>query len=460
MYMKRLVSTLLWGICLSLSISAQDKIVPSLQDYVELKERRVYYVDVTASMTGYNGSENIWDKVTKNLNKAIDNIEDEDTEIIIKTFTDSGHSVKTIASEYATEKGKKKLKARISELNPKQNTQCHTDIYVPFNDFYKRGIARGKVNYFFLMTDGSQYSKGADQLTAAIKKWNDKTDNGAKHIYGFYVMLCNGAQLSPYDSSIIDKQEHLWTVRSASVDINLIRPKKNEFVCNIRNKDAKRYIDIPMSGHIQNKGLSVCGENNYCKVERFEIKDNIIRVYLKNKKHLTQIPKLSTIEMQISSPKGKYDFLLSNKVSVTCDNLTPWAKISIGSGILILLILLIWFLLIKPTKYRTFKKFRKQVLIKHNGHITRQQNVVFTGARMVIFADKMTKQSILNRIFTGQIVTFVSPEFTSPITFKPTRNRKNSYMSGIGYSISQNPIPRNSRVTISNEQLSLEITLN
>jgi len=41
MYMKRLVSTLLWGICLSLSISAQDKIVPSLQDYVELKERRV-----------------------------------------------------------------------------------------------------------------------------------------------------------------------------------------------------------------------------------------------------------------------------------------------------------------------------------------------------------------------------------------------------------------------------------
>lgn len=164
--------------------------------------------------------------------------------------------------------------------------------------------------------------------------------------------------------------------------------------------------------------------------------------------------------MHISQPKGKYDFLLSNKVSVTCDNLTPWAKISIGLGILILLILLIWFLLIKPTKYRTFKKFRKQVLIKQNGRVTKQGNVMFTGARMVIFADQMVNQSILNRIFTGRVVTFVSPEFTSPITFKPTRNKKNAYMNGIGYSVSQSPIPRNGIVTITNQQLSLEITLN
>lgn len=266
--MKKLVSILL-GICLSISALAQDKI-PSLQNIVELKERRIYYVDITASMTGYNRNENIWNKVTTNLNKAIDNIQDEDTEIIIKTFTDSNHSVETIASEYATEKGKKKLKNRISELNPKQNTLCHTDIFVPFNDFYKQGIAKGKVNYFFLMTDGSQYSEGAEQLTMAIEKWNDKTKNGEKHIYGFYVMLCDSAQLSPKYSHSIKKQKHLWTIRSASVDINLIRPKKNEFVCNIRNNDSKRYIDIPMNGRIQEKGLSIHGENGYCKVERSE----------------------------------------------------------------------------------------------------------------------------------------------------------------------------------------------
>lgn len=460
MCMKKLVLALLCSICLPLSISAQDGAI-SLQDYVELKEQRVYYVDVTASMIGYNGSENIWNSVTKNLKKAIDNIQDESTEIVIKTFTDADSPITAIVSEYATEDGKKAIKDAINKLDPSQNTQCHTDIFLPFNDFYKYEISKTKVNYFFLMTDGHQYSKRAGQLTKVINGWNTETKNGEKHIYGFYVMLCDGAHLSPADSLCMAAQKHLWGVQSASVDINLIRPKKSKFVCDIRQKDSKRYIDIPMSGNISHAGLSISGENEFCRVDTFEIKDNSIRVYFANKKHLAQIPKISTMDnIIISQPRGEYDFLLADKVSVTCDNLTPWAKIGICIGSFVLLLLLIWFLLVKPSKYRTFKTFRKQVLIKHNGRITKQQNIVFTGARMVVFADKMMHQSILNKVFTGKIITFVSPEFTSPITFRPTSNRKNSYISGVGYSASQNPIVRNGVATITNKQLALEITLN
>lgn len=364
-------------------------------------------------------------------------------------------------SKYATKDGKEALKDTIDKIDPSQNTQCHTDIFLPFDDFYKHEIHKTKVNYFFLMTDGRQYSKRTGQLTKAINRWNTETKNGEKHIYGFYVMLCDGAHLAPADSLCMAAQKHLWGVQSASVDINLIRPKKSKFVCDIRQKDSKRYIDIPMSGNINHAGLSISGENEFCRVDTFEIKDNSIRVYFANKKHLTQIPKISTMDnITISQPQGEYDFLLTDKVAVTCDNLTPWAKIGICIGSFVLLLLLIWFLLVKPSKYRTFKTFRKQVLIKQNGRITKQQNVVFTRARMVIFADKRRHQSILNKVFTGKIITFVFPEFTNPITFKPTRNRKNSYMSGIGYSVSQSPIPRNGIVTVTNQQLSLEITLN
>lgn len=459
MYMKKLVLALLWSIGLPISILAQGAI--SLQDYVELKERRVYYVDVTASMIGYNGSENIWESVTQNLKKAIDNVQDESTEIVIKTFTDVDNPITAIVSEYATKNGKKAIKDAIDKLDPSKNTQCHTDIFLPFADFYKHEIAKTKVNYFFLMTDGHQYSKRAGQLIEVINEWNTETKNGKKHIYGFYVMLCDGAHLDSIASQSIAAQKHLWGVQSASVDINLIRPKKSKFVCDIRQRDSKCYIDIPMSGNISIAGLSISGENEFCKVDTFEIKDNSIRVYFTKKKHLTQIPKISTIDnIVISQPQGEYDFLLADKVSVTCDNMMPWAKIGICIGSLILLLLLIWFLLVKPSKYRTFKTFRKQVLIKHNGCITKQQNIVFSGARMVIFADKKRHQSILNKVFTGKIITFVSPEFAIPITFSPTRNRKNSYMSGIGYSVSQNPIPRNGIVTITNQQLSLSITLN
>ena len=51
-----------------------------------MNERRVYYLDITGSMAGYKGSPDIWDSVVSNLEKAIDNIEDENTEIVIKTF--------------------------------------------------------------------------------------------------------------------------------------------------------------------------------------------------------------------------------------------------------------------------------------------------------------------------------------------------------------------------------------
>ncbi len=421
-------------------------------------ERRVYYLDVTASMTGYNGSENIWDTVTSNLKKAIQAIPDEDTEVIIKTFTDANHPVEKIVSTQATAAGKKKICEKIDKLNPSQNTNCHTDIFVPFEDFYKHEISLTKVDYFFLMTDGNQYSSGINQLASTVAKWNNKTDKGKKHIYGFYVMLTPQAALSADMESTIQKQPHLWIVQTADVNINLVRPTKADFICNIRNK-KERFIDIPMSGNI--KELSARGSNEYVQVCKTEIKGQTLRVYFSlKKKHLSQIPQLSALDLTLTMPKTPFTYLLSNQVTVHCDNLTPWAKIGIGIGSGILLLLLLWFLLVKPVKYRTFKKLRKQMLLQKNGKILEQRNVEFTGARQVVFANKQVKQSFLNRLFTGKIVTYTSAEFTAPVTIQPMRNRKEAYVKALGYTVTPNPMPKSGVATLENKELGILITLN
>lgn len=92
-------------ICVGMSLTAQ----PIIEKFVEKPERMVYYLDVTASMTGYNNSQNIWNTVVTNLKHAINAINNPNTEIVIKTFTDANHNIETIVAEKTTPEGKKEL---------------------------------------------------------------------------------------------------------------------------------------------------------------------------------------------------------------------------------------------------------------------------------------------------------------------------------------------------------------
>ena len=151
---------------------------------------------------------------------------------------------------------------------------------------------------------------------------------------------------------------------------------------------------------------------------------------------------------------------MQKEVSIICSfpqEHTPlYAKLSI----IILTLLLLWFLVIKPIKYPTFKTYRKNILISKAGKIQTQHKVTFTGARKVIFANKVQQQSTLNKIFCGKIVTYVNADFESPISFTPTRNRKAAHAVGHSYNITPNPIQRSGVATITNQQKQLQITLN
>ena len=139
-------------------------------------------------------------------------------------------------------------------------------------------------------------------------------------------------------------------------------------------------------------------------------------------------------------------------------SLNPLAWVFIWIGVAIVATLLIWFCIIKPIKYKTFRNFSKTIIVKQNNKIVAQFKVNFKGARKVIFADRPFKQHFLNRIFTGKIMSIVRPQFTSPLTFIPF-DKNFAAIYGTGYSASPNRIPRNGTAQITNRQNNLQISL-
>ena len=83
------------------------------------KERRVYYLDCSYSMV----SNKIWDKVCSNLKKAIDNVNDETTELIVIPFALDHNGGIQVIKAYATENGKKTIKDKISLIKPSKSSR-------------------------------------------------------------------------------------------------------------------------------------------------------------------------------------------------------------------------------------------------------------------------------------------------------------------------------------------------
>lgn len=174
--MRKILQLFLWTFCVFLcacgKITDKGKADPSPKDYNATQytneykvenERRVYYLDITASMDGYNNHPKIWNDVKENLISALQAIDKDETEILVIPFTDHKTPLSPLGKDVSekhdgifTKKDINKLVAAIRDLDTLRNV--HTDLYLPFADFYGKRIDNTKVNYFFLLTDGGQTS--------------------------------------------------------------------------------------------------------------------------------------------------------------------------------------------------------------------------------------------------------------------------------------------------------------
>lgn len=275
------------------------------------EERRVYYLDRSYSMVSPN---KIWEKVCDNLMNAIDNVEDETTELIVVPFAVDGqhHSVLEAFTQKATSAGKEELKKKIRAIRPSTHSMTyHSD---PIKDFYNNRVANDKITYMFLMTDGLNEEK-PDLFLPELERWQSKY--GQKDVYGFYVML-NPSARNPNVSNIINKTDHLWEVETADVNINLIRFVDNcKF--NVRNDE---YVDIPISGKIGNLTFTLSCNNNYYKIQNTQQENDYIRLYIQHPGYdEASLPKDEQLLVNITvAGAGNFDFLVTEQIKVQCCN--------------------------------------------------------------------------------------------------------------------------------------------
>lgn len=108
-------------------------------------------------------------------------------------------------------------------------------------------------------------------------------------------------------------------------------------------------------------------------------------------------------------PVDQYQLSLRSKYSIVWN---PLKTILMWIGILILAALLLWFLLVKHFIYPTIKVKTIQI----NDPYFSKVNV--KGKRRVVFTNKKMEQSMINRIFTGEILYKKNDVWTSPLAFE------------------------------------------
>lgn len=280
-----------------------------LSNYAQiLKEKRVYYLDCSYSMV----TNKIWDDVCNNLKKAIDNVNDETTELVVIPFA-LGHNGGTkVLNAMATKEGKETLKNQISSIVPSKSSMTYH--YIPLQDFYFNRVNPAKVTYMFLMTDGQDEYGDKGKFLSMLKQWQEKY--GDKNVYGFYVMLHKSA-LNKNIVNICENQKHLWKVETADINVNLTR-LQNSAVFNARNDD---YFDLPIYGN-ENVTLNAKFDSSSpYYVEKTTTENGTFRVYVKFSGDVYDLPVSKEFSLFVKMENaGKYDFLVTDIVKVKCEN--------------------------------------------------------------------------------------------------------------------------------------------
>lgn len=276
-----------------------------------IKERRVYYLDCSYSMkqTG------LWEPVCSDLKRAIDEVADETTELMVIPFAfdNATHQRLNAFSAQATPAGKQKLKDEIDGIVLNKNTKTyHID---PIRDYYENNrVAPNRINYMFLMTDGQNegYQKEFDEK---LQQWGTKYGN--ENVYGFYVMLDPSAK-NPDVEKAIATQAHLWGVETADVNINLIR-LQDHAIFNARNEN---YFDLPYYGDLKGRKINGSFEASApLKITKVEYVGNHVRFHVQTTTDVHQLPQSATHVMNLTLNSGKkFDFLVTDKVKVKCES--------------------------------------------------------------------------------------------------------------------------------------------
>lgn len=277
-------------------------LLPSLVNGQMLKlEKRIYIVDVTASMEGKGSvkTENIFAKVKQNLKEAVQNIKEPNTEVSLITFSNKIQNIYTGNSSKMEELVKKIEKIEVKKGN--------TNVI----DAWKEGVRQidsTRTNIIFLLTDGlHNEGQPIDSLYSTLRNW-ENISNG-KTYYGFYVMLTKEAvQQKLID--VVSETKQLYPIVSMNIGTSLIStPESMSVNLSVGNKLYYKYrtnngsplpVDFTFKVQISENPYYDLVESNIDKQK------NAIYLLLKEKVDHSAIPVDYVLNFNYLYDKDKY----------------------------------------------------------------------------------------------------------------------------------------------------------
>ena len=303
----------------------------SLQSNAQIKSnRRIYLWDVTLSMHGYQGkTPDIYDNIVKFLDKEINSISDESTEIVVCPFQES---ILDTWKANATLIGKQTIIGKIKAYNNKNVTG--TNIVVPIQFAQNNLIKPDKHNLLVLLTDGKQSGENYS-LLKLISEWNEYAD--INDAFALYVMLTNQA----IDQSIINTINKTGNIEVVTepgqgemIDLEPSNPIRINLKDNIENDKTasisfnfKKGVTLPININIQ-----VNSENQYLSInEKTTLEDGKILFTIKYKNDYStlksQLPEITNLPLKISitnqeelKKAGKIVYLTKENISLEMIN--------------------------------------------------------------------------------------------------------------------------------------------
>ena len=206
-------------------------------------ENRVFILDITGSMWGVGGTENIFDEVKESLIESINSIDNPATNITVITF---GKDIKDKWSEKATLEGKNHLITKINTISYDKKDpapiQQATNICKALKEANSE-IRANLFNYLFLYTDGKHNYPDADlncvrDLVKEICAKNNRTND----VYPFYIMLTKQA-----DSPELRHTLKCFTTPDpgcTSPQIIIIRPERTHYSINLTDDKLAARINF------------------------------------------------------------------------------------------------------------------------------------------------------------------------------------------------------------------------
>lgn len=195
-----------------------------------MQERRIYILDVTASMEGKGVIEtpDIFNHVKKELYNALKSIDNPNTEIVIVPFTDVPHKpIRGMIRE------RDSLLNDIQALTIKEGDTNIVDAWTSG----VQNIDSTRVNYIFLLTDGlHNCGPKKEMLYERLKAWENISQN--KYYFAFYVMLTPNAKEQEI-CQIVDSTSQMWLIESMNVNVTFIASNLN-IQANVNNEKTVR----------------------------------------------------------------------------------------------------------------------------------------------------------------------------------------------------------------------------